>query len=385
MDLFNIIEIIVLVCLFILLWTYAFYPATLLPLSILFGKKIKRQNIYPEISVIIAAYNEERLIANAIKAIRKSDYPPEKIEIICGSDGSTDSTVDILKEIAANDNKLKIYNLPRMGKNAVLNEITPGATGEIICYTDADCRVGMDTIRLMMQNYADDTVGGVISPMASVIEGEGDTGGMGETMYQKYESHIRYHEGRICTTVNGLGAFYSVRRELYRPLPDDMVCDDFMPVLEVARARKRMIFDKRIRTMEVREKSLTDELSRRIRVAAGGLSTIRQASDLLSPLRGWVSFFLWSHKLLRTLSPLFLILLLAGTPFVTGVPELFWPLAIGQSIIYIPAVIGYLLEKIGINLIFFRMSLYFVTMNIGFLAAIFRFLGGRQNAKWQRD
>jgi cellulose synthase/poly-beta-1,6-N-acetylglucosamine synthase-like glycosyltransferase len=385
MDEIFIIEIIALGCGLVLLWTYALFPLSLWPLSALFGKPIARGNIYPHISIIISAYNEEKLITDAIKAIMQSDYPNEKIEVLCASDGSDDATVDILNNLTAEYNNLKVFDLPRMGKNAVLNEISPKASGDIICYSDADCRVERDTIRLMMQNYADESVGGVISPMISIIEGGGDTGGMGESLYQKYETHIRYREGLIYTTVNGLGAFYSIRRDMYRPLPDNMVCDDLMPVLNVAIQRKRMIFDKRIITKEVREKSLSDELSRRVRVASGGLATIVRASELLNPLRGWSSLFLWSHKLIRTLSPVFLIGLIIATPILYDDSGWFWILAILQGVFYLSAIAGWILDKLGINIKPFRLALYFVTMNIGFTAAIIRFLGRAQNARWQRN
>jgi poly-beta-1,6-N-acetyl-D-glucosamine synthase len=380
------IEIILLVCLGLIAYTFVVYPILLKLLSGIFNKPLKINKEYqPELSIIISAYNEEEYIHDAVESLYKTDYPIEKIKVYVGSDGSTDRTVEIVDNLAEKYKNLFVYNFPRLGKNKVLNQIVPKTETEIILFMDADCRSNKDTILKMVESFSDPSVGAVIATMNSIDEGSNDNiGRLGETLYQKYESVLRVGESRIKSTVNSLGAFYGIRRDVYKPLPSDRVCDDYMPLLDSISMHKRVIFLNDAIVNEVRRKSLNNEISRRIRFTAGAMSTVWFAKKLLNPKYGWISFFLFSHKIIRWLTPVFMIGLLICTVLLPEASDIKMSLLILQGVLYFVALLGWIFEKLKLKFVVFKIPLFYITMNIGFLLGIFRFLAGLQNARWER-
>lgn len=260
-----------------------------------------------EISIIISAYNEEQLIADAIHSVFKSDYPQSFIHLIVGSDGSNDNTNSILVKMKEIYQNLEIHLFDRMGKNSVLNKISPLAKGKFIFYMDADCRLQKDSINRLVSILLKDDIGAVISSMNSIVEEDLITnlGVQGEGKYQEHEQIIRINESKIHSTVSALGAFYGIKKEFYHPLPNKNVCDDWMPLMYVLMNNKRVVFLDDVEVYEVRGKSLKNEIKRRIRITAGGIATIWASKKLLNPIYGWVAFALFSHKVMRNLLPLF--------------------------------------------------------------------------------
>lgn len=337
----------------------------------------------PDVTVLISAYNEEDYIEDAVRSVFSSDYPAEKIKLLVGLDGSSDNTKDILGKLSKEYENLEYFYFERIGKNQLLNNIAPKAKTEILFFMDADIRIHDNTIGVLCSYLAKDSVGAAISSMISIGKGTQSAGGFGEVLYQKIERFFRIYESRIFSTVNALGAFYGVKKSVYRRLPDDTVADDFFPLLICMQKRKRVLFVPEAIVDETRTKSTQDEVQRRIRATASAMSALRYVPELLTCKFGWVSFFLWSHKIFRWMAPLFLFNILALTPFTDNV-VLFYVLIIGQIYLYFGALVGWLLERNKINLIFFKLPLYTLSMNIGFVGAFFRFIGKKVNSHWDR-
>lgn len=366
--------------------SYLLYPLYLILLKAVYKKGINKDySSQPSVSVIISAYNEERLIEDCIQSLLDLDYPKDKIEILVGSDGSSDRTAEIVTKIALKDSRVKLFDYGRSGKNVVLNRTVPFANNDIICYMDADCRLTKNGLKELMSNFADPEVGAAICKMESIGEDTEDTGGKGEKLYQAYEIFLRSSESEIYSTVNSLGAFYGIRKELYKPLPNMQICDDYMPILDTMKAGKRVIFDKEAIVKEVREKSLDDEFGRRVRVSAGGLATVKEAAALLSPFRQPVSFFLWSHKVLRWFSPVFLLIVFLLSLSLDFDNPISGYILYPQIALYVLAFIAWLLEKVNLSHIIFKIPLFFVSMNLGFFLAIIKFLTKKHQALWSRD
>lgn len=377
------------IILFVILVGYSFllYPIIIAILSKIFAKPINSSDeFFPDISIIISAYNEEKLIKAAVESVFNTNYPKEKIQVLIGSDGSTDNTVKILEEISKNYPQIKYFDYPRIGKNQVLNRISSEVNTGIVMFMDADCRLKANTIPIVVSKFADTAIGAVIASMHSISQETDDNAGReGEILYQKIETQIRVNESKIFSTVNSLGAFYAIRKEMLSILPNDKICDDYYPLLYTSLKRKRVIFCDEAVVCEVREKSLSDELSRRIRLAAGGMATVWHNKKLLLPNFGWVSFFLWSHKVLRWLSPIYLIIIAIWTILFPEKTLIYYTILFFQLIIYIFAFWGWLFEKMKIKFIPFRISLFFVSMNFGFLVGIIRFLLQGKNSIWERN
>lgn len=375
-------EILAIFCFCILVYTFAVYPLTIYVLSRFFKKPVAENNkVALQVCVIIAAYNEELFIEDAVRSVYRDDYPHDLLKVMVGSDGSTDGTAHILSRLQSEYPDLEVHSYPRMGKNNVLNGLSKKAAGDILLYMDADCRINRGAIRNITAKFGDPAVGAVIARMSS--QEESNAGGAGEILYQKYETIMRVGESNVASTVNSLGALYGIRRDLWQPLPNDMVCDDYTPILNVALAGKRVIFDGNSSVREVRGKSLSGEFGRRIRMTAGGMAAVWDARALLKPRYGWVSYFLWSHKVIRWLSPVFLIGLLISTALMPSGSTLFIFFAAIQVILFSGGLAGWILKKYSIGKLF-RFQVFFLTMNIGFLLGIYKFLQGTPTARWER-
>ncbi|TAL69741.1 MAG: glycosyltransferase [Bacteroidetes bacterium] len=385
MNSYQIITLFFFLFIFELVYAFFLYPWILCILSKLFSKPVRKNlNFYPEITVIIASYNEENYIEDAVNSIYESGYPAELINTLIGSDGSTDNTSNVVKQLINKYPKIRLFEYPRSGKNYLLNQLVPNAETEIIFYMDADLRISYGTFNKLLSILADDDVGSVMASL-KIVRYDDNTGYLGESSYQYLETFIRRWESSIYSCTNSLGTLYCIKKEHYNALPNNLVCDDLYRILYVSFKGKRVIFDNDSEVIEVRQKSLKGELRRRFRLTAGSLSTIWKLKRLLLPDYGWISFFVISHKIARYASPFMLIGIFISSLILSAYSDLYLIFVYGQLILYFSALIGWLFEKINIKFLPFRISLLFITMNVSFIIGILWFLIGGQNAKWERD
>ncbi len=140
---------------------------------------MRKADINPTVSLIIPAYNEEKVIAQKIENSLSLDYSKEKIEIIVASDGSTDGTNEIVRGFEEKGVKLVELN-PNQGKSSAQNRAVAEAKGEILFFTDSDILLRRDAVQKVIRNFADEDVGCVVGRITylnkcdtSVSEGEG--------------------------------------------------------------------------------------------------------------------------------------------------------------------------------------------------------------------
>ena len=388
---FNLLisDYILLILVFLIGYNYFLYPVVLFVLSKIF-KNIneKDKNFTPSVTVIIAAHNEEELIEGAVLSVISSEYPLDKIRIVVGSDGSTDSTNDILVKLKAKyPNNLNFFIFDRIGKNRLINSIIPNIETDFIIFMDADCRMLKSTMKEMMKNFIDNEVGCVIASQS--VAGKDDienAGRLGDTLYHRYEENIRIFEGIIHSNVNSLGYLYAVSKRYLKPIADDFVCDDLFNVYSILEKHRRVVFEKNAKAVEIRKKSFNNELHRRVRAVAGGIATVISYKNLLNIFKyGWVSFFIISHKIFRWVTPVFLLLLMFAT-FIFWDTSIIWMLVfLLQLILYLMAFIGWSSEKLKLNIKTAKIFLFFVSMNFSSLLGTFRYLKKSQNAVWDRS
>ncbi|MCB0701265.1 MAG: glycosyltransferase [Ignavibacteriae bacterium] len=373
MDLMSVI-----LALLLILFAYplVFYP---LILSLLPKNKIPLRNIeLQNLSIIIAAYNEEEHIVDCINSILESDLEGLNLEILVGSDGSEDRTVEYVKSIK--NPIVKIYDYPRQGKNQTLNKLVKESKFDNLLFIDADFRLKTDSIKKLLQQFGKLDVGIIICPI-EMRSKNGEYSKEGESVYQKYESYIRRNESEIASCVNSLGS-YIIKKDIFEDISSDKYCDDLHSILTSIKKGKRVYFDEQNKIYEVRKSNFFEDYSRRKRLVGGGLSTIFAFKELLSISGGWSAFFLWSHKLLRWFSSVFLLFAFILSLFMLD--TVFGLLtAYTISVLIIISAIGFVLEKSGLaNPL--KLPLFFVFMNIGFIKGIMHYLYGSQNAKWSR-
>ncbi len=339
---------------------------------------------FPDITIVISAFNEEEFIEKTLLSIENCNYPYSKIKILIGSDGSTDETNNIIHRMIESVPRISLFEFERIGKNRVLNNLLSKVETEFVVLMDADISIRNDSISNLLKYMSDSQTGCTIASLDTVDAFNADNAGSkGGTLYHKYEENLRVLEAVVASNVNAMGALYCIRKELFTKIPNDSVCDDLYIVYSIINQRKRVLFARDSRCYEIRSRSLKNEYNRHIRLVAGGLSAVSMHSNLLNLFKyGINSFFIWSHKVLRWFSPLFFMLLLIFTWFADFDSIIFKVLLFAQVFLYINAFIGWVFDKIGLKVRFFQIFVFFVSMNYSTSVGIIRFLKKQQNSLW---
>lgn len=323
-------------------YVYFGYPALLWIVSRLRPRPVREGEVTPRMSLIIAAYNEERHIAAKIANALALDYPSEQIEVIVVSNGSTDATNDIVRKWL--DPRVRLIVLERPGKMEALNEGAGAATGEVLVFTDADFFLEPEALRSMARKFADPEVGGVCGARSSGMRREGDATGEGEGLYGRWDKWQKVHESRIGSVFAADGLLYAVRRDLFHPVSDPAQADDIAISTQVPLQGHRLLFDPEAAAWEEAEVHAHDEFRRKIRVTN---HSVRALLNLRSHLftHGFYSLELLSHKLVRHFVPFFLIPLLVSSVVLARSGAVYALALAAQTAMYLAALAGMVLRE----------------------------------------
>lgn len=340
---------------------------------------------YPSVSFIVAAFNEEEFIRKKILNSLDQDYPADKMEFIFITDGSTDSTPDIIRSYP----ELKLLHQPeRKGKSDAVNRAVQLARHDILIFSDANTTLNKEATRHIARHYHANDTGGVSGEKKVIAEeNSSDDVGGGEGLYWKYESFLKKIDSDFYSVVGAAGELFSIRRELYQPLPDNVILDDFVISLKTAEKGFRIIYEPDAYAMESPSFSMKDEKKRKIRIAAGGFQSIGILSSLLAFWRQpRLSFLYISHRVLRwTLSPLCLVLALVSNIILALATDsvMYRLLAALQILFYGMAALAAFLPAAKRPKLL-KLPFYFTFMNVSVILGFFRFLRGRQSAVWEK-
>lgn len=368
-----------------ILYPIVIYPAVLAVVHAIAKRPTNKElpSQLPEITVVIAAHNEEHMIGACIESIIRSDYPAHALHVIVGDDGSDDGTASVVQSYAEQLASLRIVRFERIGKNSVLSALFSEVRTNLAVFTDADCRIAADAIRLLVANMADDNVGCVIGRTDRSVGAQiSNTATQGEASYRGLESAVNAMESALHSTVTSNGHLYMVRSALLRPIPDKRASDDFVVPLMVIQQGKRVIVDNAARVVEERSNSVRQEMTRTVRTVSGGLASIRVARSLLLPSHGLVAWFLWSHRMMRWFMPWFVLLLFVATMLTVGDVQVFGPLFYVEFALVFGAFIGHVAESTGVRLILLQYVYFFFVMNVSLLAGMLRYFSGTQIDRW---
>jgi cellulose synthase/poly-beta-1,6-N-acetylglucosamine synthase-like glycosyltransferase len=377
---------------FIIFYTYLGYGILLYVLILIkrmFSGKIASGSVnekrLPSCTLVIAAYNEEAFIREKIKNTLSLRYPEGKLNILFITDGSTDRTPDILREFPG----VKLLHEPeRKGKVAAIHRAVEQVNTEIIIFTDANTLLNKDALIYIAEHYEDPKTGAVAGEKRVHQEEKADAGSTGEGFYWKYESQLKRWDSELYSVVGAAGELFSVRRQLYQPVPDDTILDDFMISMLIAAKHYRIVYEPRSYAVEQASANISEELKRKVRIAAGGIQSILRLKNLLNIFRyGILSFQYISHRVLRwTITPFLLILvILLNAKLCFHSSELIYPLLFsGQIAFYLLALFGMIFEHKKIRIKIFFVPYYFCIMNYAVLAGIKRYIYRQQSAIWEK-
>ncbi|ACG73277.1 glycosyl transferase family 2 [Anaeromyxobacter sp. K] len=339
---------------------------------------------WPSVTLLFSAFDEEAWIRRKIENCLALDYPPDRLEIVVGCDGCTDRTAQIAREVGGG--RVKVHALtPRAGKASVLSRLVPQARGDLVVLTDANVMLERGALRALARRFREPGVGAVVgrlrlfNPTRREFE---------ESLYWKYETAIKFYEGKHGCVLGANGGIYAIRRILFSPLAPDTIVDDFVIPVRIAARGWEVPFEPEAVAFEETTEDAGHEFGRRARIGAGNWQALARVPELLDPRTGFLCFAFVSHKLLRWSAPFLLAAaavangLLAAAPGAWG----YRALLLAQAAFYGLALAGRH-GAAGLRGPVRRLASlahYFVAMNAALAVGLWRFLRRSQRAAWQR-
>lgn len=364
-----------------LVQTYFLYPLTMKILSKFSeNRQMEEQSDLPTVALIIAAYNEEDIIAEKIENSLRIAYPSELLNIVVFSDASDDRTDEIVEQYENRGVSL-VRIEGRVGKTECQNQIADLVDEDILVFSDANSMYEPDAVSKLVEKFETD-VGCVVGELR--YKGSSDV--EGESAYWRYESAIKRLESRVHSLVTGNGAIYAVRAESYVPLPRDAI-SDFAEPLAIVRNGEVVKYAPDAVAWEETETSTSSELRRRIRIVTRCWNTVAANRDLLNPFRKPLfAYQLWSHKVLRWLTPVLLVAVLVGNLGLIALSEsvVYQLTFVGQVAFYLLAGVGSLADRFNVNdPVVTHVPFYFLHSTYGMLIGLLNFLQGKNIVVWE--
>jgi len=375
---------------FAIFHSYVLFPIIL---QILAKNKKTNQNVFsekdiinlPHVSILMALFNEEEVIEEKLNSILKTSYPNNKIEILIGSDNSTDKTNEIVEQYSIKNSNINFTVFSsRQGKPKIINQLQKKAKGTVLIITDANVIFSENTVFQMLKHFKNENIGLVDTQMIHKKESISKSGiSVQESSYINREVGIKQNESIIWGTMMGpFGGCYSIRNSLYKDVPSNYLVDDFYINMNVFVQSKNAINSKEAIVYEDVSNNLKDEFRRKIRIATGNFQNLSTFSKLLFSKKKGLAFSFFSHKVLRWLGPFFLLIALYSNLMLIN-SSLYQIILILFLVTFLLPLIDTLLKKQNINISILRFITHFYTMNLALLIGFFKFLSGVKSGIWQ--
>lgn len=375
------------VCIFILTYPYLGYLVLLGIIAKIKFKPIQKATFLPKVSVIIAAYNEEKSILDRLRNFINLDYPEKKIELVIVSDASTDSTNRFVEDFIEKNrmNNISLVNLPiRVGKSEAIVKGVQNASGEIVVFSDANTQFDSSAIKELVKCFNDRQVGGV-SGQVKILEKDDFSTSRGEGLYWRIENFIKRKETLIHSVMGADGSIYAIRKRLFVPLERGIAySDDFIVSMLVVPQGFRLVYAPNAIAYEESSKDFVSEFKRKIRSTSGGLHGYQMLwnKGMFNPINSPIWWQLISHRLVRFAVPWAMIVVLISNIFLSGS---FYKLTLAcQIVFYSFAIAGFVLPANLRGKKVFYIPFYFSFMQFIFIPSLFRFIRGKTEIKWEK-
>jgi len=379
------------VFLFIVFYTYIGYGILLyllVKVKTIFTKKDEVINEFelPEVTLLIAAYNEEDVIRFKMANCRTLKYPQDKLKITWVTDGSTDKTNELLAEYK----DVKVFFDPRrLGKSAAINRSVPLIDTPLIIFTDANTMLNDEAILIIVKAFNDPMVGCVAGEKRIVSKSKDNASSGGEGIYWKYESALKALDSRLYSATGAAGELFAIRKDLFEPIEKEILLDDFVMSMRIAAKGYKIKYCKDAFAVESGSLNISEEKKRKIRIAAGGIQSIIKLAPVLNARRYPLFFFQYiSHRVLRwTITPvlLFLLLPLNIALYVSYPSIIYSTLLILQILFYLLGFIGKLTENKDTPVKIIFIPYYFLFMNINVIYGFIYLLKKRKDGTWEKS
>ena len=385
----KVVQIIFWILLFVIFYTYIGYGIVLYILVRIKRFFNKKNDVFliddqlPEVTLLVAAYNEEDYVKAKVENTLQLNYPATKLHQIWVTDGSNDKTPELLKAYT----QVQVLHLPeRNGKIAAMNRAVKFVKTPIVVFSDANTMLGVDSVLRIAQMFANPKVGCVSGEKRIFNAAEEAASAAGEGIYWKYESALKRWDAELCSAVGAAGELFAIRTELFNEVEPDTLLDDFIISLRVAMQGYKIDYDPEAYAIESASSNVREELKRKIRIAAGGIQSVIRLYPLMNIFKyGMLSFQYISHRVLRwTITPLCLIAVLVLNIILAFDSATFMIILILQGLFYIFALTGRMLENKKMKVKIFFIPYYFFIMNYAVFMGFGRYLRKSQSVNWER-
>lgn len=361
-------------------YTYLGYPVIADLRARFRGRPPIKASMAPSVSILVVAYNEAPRISRRIENLLDLDYDPARLQIVIASDGSFDDTVALANRYR--DRGIRVLSFERnRGKPAVLNEVIPQLSGEIVVLMDVRQRIARDALHRLLENFADPDVGAVSGALLLTGHDAHGRGLEGVGFYWRYEKFIRLKESLVDSSVGATGALYALRRSLFRPIPDDTLLDDVLIPMQVVRQGRRVLFEPAAYASEALAADSSAEFARKVRTIAGNFQLFASHPWLLSPRSNRIWFETLSHKVFRLVCPLFLVIVLVTNVMLVDRAFFRWILVLQLSF-YLSAAATSVAPALARSSPLFSVPRAFCLLNAATVTGFYRFVRGKQRVTW---
>jgi len=379
--------ILFLICLLFPVFSYVIFPWLMKQAA----SKIKYEKneyakitVWPSVTIVFSVFNEEKVIRRKLESILNSDYPKDKLQVLIGSDNSTDITHSIIEEFVANNSNITLVKkTSRHGKLKIINELIDLTTTEHLVFTDANVFFEPITLKALVYNLlAKDAkmVCGNILKFSPKNQGISDQ----EIFYMNFENQLKHHESLkygFCVGVEG--GCYAILKSHFVKVPDGFLMDDFFITLDVISKGGNVLFEPEALCYEDVNDAPMIEFKRKIRISLGNFRNLKFYKHLLFPITNGFGFAFFSHKVLRWFTPFAIMFSFALTLILMLYCPFFKWVALAYSLLIVLPILTIFLEKVKLKIPFVNALGHFILMNFALLLGYFKFISASQESAWE--
>jgi cellulose synthase/poly-beta-1,6-N-acetylglucosamine synthase-like glycosyltransferase len=364
-----------------IVYAYILFPLIVLLRGRLWARPFAQDDITPRVTIVVAAHNEESSIGEKLRNLLALDYPSDRLEVLIASDGSDDDTENIVRQFEGKG--VGLLALPRRGKAYAMNAAVAASSGDILVFSDANSMYAPGAVRALVRPFADATVGGVAGDQRYLADSSAAITADGERTYWDLDRMLKEAQSQVGNVTSATGAIYAIRRSLFSPVPEG-VTDDFVTSTKVIAQGYRLVFAPAAIAFEPVARSGGVEFGRKVRVITRGFQSVLVMRALLNPFRyGFYAIQLFSHKVVRRLVALPLLVLLVGSLMLWNDGPVYGTVALGQLLVYGCAALGLALSRTRFGRTkILTLPFFFVAVNVAALIAALKLVVGQRVVMW---
>jgi cellulose synthase/poly-beta-1,6-N-acetylglucosamine synthase-like glycosyltransferase len=358
-----------------LAWTHVGYPIAAAALARVRPRPVRKADVTPEVTVVVAAHDEEEVIGRRVENLLTLDYPAEQLAIVVASDGSTDRTDEIVEEIAAHAPSVRLLRSERAGKATAQNRAVESISSEVVAFSDANSRWEPDALRKLVRSFADPEVGYVCGQLRL----QSGDGANQEGLYWRYELWQRESESALGSITAGNGAIYAVRRSDYLGWDDPRIGHDFGLPFRLVQRKRRAVYEREAVAWEKPARDAEDEYRRKVRMMTRSWRPLLDGSLARTGDTLYLAELV-SHRVLRYGSGVLHLVLLGSSATLAGESQFYTLASIGQLGFLALAYAGRRrMDVPGASLAYY----YFLT-TAATVDALVRYVRGGSPATWSK-